>query len=135
MNRKIALPFYLAGMGIASSMAGYFFVKTEEAGDGWNTNLGQLMWALEKGMFVAGGIFAGLALLLCLIMFNFAQAVALYICIALGLGGGIAIGKVTEYFTSFDFGPVQSIKDRGVTGPATVVIQGMSCICQERESN
>merc|ERR1719446_180447 len=38
---------------------------------------------------------------------------------------GALIGKVTEYFTSFDFGPVMSIKDRGVTGPATVVIQGL----------
>ena len=33
--------------------------------------------------------------------------------------------QVTEYFTSFDFGPVISIKDRGRTGPATVVIQGI----------
>jgi len=32
---------------------------------------------------------------------------------------------VTEYFTSFDFGPVISIKDRARTGPATVVIQGI----------
>ena len=38
---------------------------------------------------------------------------------------GMLIGKVTEYFTSFDFGPVISIKDRGHTGPATVVIQGI----------
>merc|ERR1712137_1531108 len=30
-----------------------------------------------------------------------------------------------EYFTSFDFGPVISIKDRAYTGPATVVIQGL----------
>jgi inorganic pyrophosphatase len=37
----------------------------------------------------------------------------------------MAIGKTTEYFTSFDYGPVISIKDRGVTGPATVVIQGI----------
>merc|ERR1719217_70 len=42
-----------------------------------------------------------------------------------GLFAGVAIGKATEYFTSFDFGPVISIKDRGVTGPATVVIQGI----------
>jgi len=38
---------------------------------------------------------------------------------------GMLIGKVTEYFTSFDFGPVISIKDRATTGPATVVIQGL----------
>merc|ERR1719463_845738 len=49
----------------------------------------------------------------------------LYLCILIGLSAGAAIGKVTEYFTSFDFGPVISIKDRGATGPATVVIQGI----------
>jgi len=37
----------------------------------------------------------------------------------------MVIGKFTEYFTSFDFGPVKSIKDRGITGPATVIIQGL----------
>merc|ERR1719450_1775129 len=49
----------------------------------------------------------------------------LYGCIILGLFTGALIGKVTEYFTSFDFGPVISIKDRAFTGPATVVIQGL----------
>merc|ERR1719352_851026 len=49
----------------------------------------------------------------------------IYACIILGLVAGAAIGKVTEYFTSFDFGPVISIKDRATTGPATVVIQGL----------
>jgi len=45
--------------------------------------------------------------------------------VVIGLLAGIIIGKFTEYFTSFDFGPVQSIMDRGMTGPATVVIQGL----------
>merc|ERR1712061_621762 len=49
----------------------------------------------------------------------------LYACILIGLVSGMAIGKVTEYFTSFDYGPVISIKDRAATGPATVVIQGL----------
>ena len=46
-------------------------------------------------------------------------------CVLTGLAAGMIIGKFTEYFTSFDFGPVKSIKDRGMTGPATVVIQGL----------
>merc|ERR1712187_1077430 len=46
-------------------------------------------------------------------------------CIVIGMASGMLIGKVTEYFTSFDFGPVISIKDRAATGPATVVIQGL----------
>merc|ERR1719158_2041155 len=49
----------------------------------------------------------------------------LFGCIVIGLLTGMAIGKATEYFTSFDFGPTISIKDRGVTGPATVVIEGI----------
>merc|ERR1719409_1771730 len=49
----------------------------------------------------------------------------IYSCIVLGMLSGMLIGKVTEYFTSFDFGPVISIKDRATTGPATVVIQGL----------
>jgi Na+/H+-translocating membrane pyrophosphatase len=35
------------------------------------------------------------------------------------------IGQVTEYFTSYSFYPVKSIADAGVTGPATVIIQGL----------
>ena len=48
-----------------------------------------------------------------------------YICVLIGLACGMIIGKITEYFTSFDFAPVKSIKARGATGPATVTIQGL----------
>ena len=51
--------------------------------------------------------------------------ISIFYCVITGLIAGIIIGKFTEYFTSFDFGPVISIKDRGMTGPATVVIQGL----------
>ena len=75
-------------------------------------------------MYIAGGIFTGFAFIICVLFFSFGQALAYFLCIVAGLGGGMLIGKFTEYFTSFDFGPVISIKDRGVTGPATVIIQG-----------
>merc|ERR1719331_3390853 len=59
-------------------------------------------------------------------LFGFSGEMArVMLCVLAGLFAGVAIGKATEYFTSFDFGPVISIKDRGVTGPATVVIQGI----------
>merc|ERR1719271_1539008 len=56
---------------------------------------------------------------------SFGMGMKIYLCIIIGLGAGVAIGKITEYFTSFDYGPVKSITDRGQTGPATVVIQGI----------
>jgi len=77
-------------------------------------------------MYTAGLLFvmAAAAIVYCLFG-DEAQGWKLYGCIIIGLVSGMAIGKVTEYFTSFDFGPVISIKDRGRTGPATVVIQGI----------
>jgi len=43
--------------------------------------------------------------------------------------------QVTEYFTSFDYMPVMSIKDRGTTGPATVIIQVRLKGCEEKHSS
>ena len=41
------------------------------------------------------------------------------------LVAGIAIGKVTEYYTSFEFKPVKFIAENATTGPATVIISGI----------
>merc|ERR1719149_101994 len=67
------------------------------------------------GMYVAGGLFTALAYVGTVSMLG--MSINIWYC--------VVIGKFTEYFTSFDFGPVISIKDRGTTGPATVVIQGL----------
>merc|ERR1719158_1010099 len=107
-------------------MVGYFFVGTKEEGKGWDVKLKTLMFALEKGMFLAGFLFLGLAALVIYLLFgDDKEGWKIYGCIIIGFVAGMTIGKVTEYFTSFDYGPVKSIKDRGLTGPATVVIQGI----------
>jgi inorganic pyrophosphatase len=124
--RLLPFPFLLASVGVVCSFFGYLVVGTKEEGKGWDVHLGTLMWALEKGTYVADGLFVALAALLTYFMFD-GDTVGwkLFVCIVIGLVSGVAIGKWTEYFTSFDFGPVISIKDRGATGPATVVIQGI----------
>jgi H(+)-translocating pyrophosphatase len=118
----IALSFLLPAVGIICSIIGYFFVNTTQEGKGWNVQLGSLMWALEKGMYVAGGLFVALSYFAVQYL---TLPTSIWFCVVIGLLAGIIIGKFTEYFTSFDFGPVISIKDRGMTGPATVVIQGL----------
>ena len=59
----IALAFFLPAIGILCSVIGFFAVNTKEEGKGWNVQLGSLMWALEKGMYLAGTLFVGLAYL------------------------------------------------------------------------
>jgi inorganic pyrophosphatase len=124
--RLLPFPFLLASVGVFCSFFGYKAVGTKEEGKGWNVNLGKLMWALEKGTLVADVLFLALAAVLTWMMFG-DETIGwkLFGCIIIGLFSGVAIGKWTEYFTSFDVGPVLSIKDRGATGPATVVIQGI----------
>jgi len=120
--QAVALAFLLPAVGIICSIVGYFAVNTQEEGKGWNVQLGSLMWALEKGMYLAGGLFVGGSYVSCTYL---GLDLMIWVCVVIGLLAGIVIGKFTEYFTSFDFGPVISIKDRGMTGPATVVIQGL----------
>lgn len=118
----IALAFYLPAAGIIGSIIGYFAVNTKAEGQGWNVELGTLMFALEKGMYLAAAVLLAAAYGAVWVL---ELPVAIFGCVTTGLLAGIAIGKFTEYFTSFDFGPVISIMDRGMTGPATVVIQGL----------
>jgi H(+)-translocating pyrophosphatase len=126
----LCLPFWLSSLGVFCSIVGCFCVSTKEEGKGWDVKLSSLMWALEKGMYVAGFLFLAGAAGVIILLFgvdggNHHIGWRIYGCIIIGLFSGMVIGKVTEYFTSFDFGPVISIKDRATTGPATVVIQGM----------
>jgi inorganic pyrophosphatase len=127
VEERIMLPGFLAAVGIIASAVGTCAVSTREKGDGWNTNLGSLMFALDKGMWLAGALFLAMAYVTTDFLFQSQSDLTpkIFGCICVGLLSGILIGKATEYYTSFDWGPVKSIKDRGVTGPATVVIQGI----------
>ena len=49
----------------------------------------------------------------------------IYSCIIIGLLSGVGIGFSTEFFTSYEYPMVRSITEAGVTGPATVIIQGL----------
>jgi len=121
-KNAIGLAFALPAVGIICSIIGYFAVNTTAEGKGWNVQLGALMWALEKGMYLAGSLFVIASYFVTVYL---ELSLNIWGCVCIGLLAGIIIGKFTEYFTSFDFGPVISIKDRGMTGPATVVIQGL----------
>jgi len=123
----LAMPMWLAAGGLISSFIGFFFVSTKEKGDGWNTNLTALMFALEKGMYIANVLFLIFAAVIVILLFGpeSEEGWKMFCCVVIGLLSGMAIGKGTEFFTSFDYGPTISIKDRARTGPATVIIQGM----------
>jgi len=103
-----------------------------------------LMMALHKGTLSSSLLVCGFAALICYLLFDWSEyqenqqyyyaggpedkdseAWRIYGCILIGLLCGILIGVSTEYATSYSYYPVKSISNSGVTGPATVIIQGL----------
>merc|ERR1712203_296066 len=88
----ICLPFWLAGAGILTSILGFFFVSTKQEGKGWNVKLSSLMWALEKGMYLAAVSFIVLSAVLIYLLYGSAEeGWKIYGCIIIGLVAGAAI--------------------------------------------
>lgn len=118
---KITLPFWVAGCGILSSMIGYFAVGTKEG-----ASQKELLFALHKGTLVSSVFVIASCAALCGTLFeDEEEGWKVFGCIVIGLFAGVMIGQVTEYFTSYSFWPTKSITEAGITGPATVIIQGL----------
>jgi inorganic pyrophosphatase len=118
-----ALPIWIAGAGILSSVIGYFAVGASD-----NAGQKELMFALHKGTIVSSLVVLGGSAIIIWKFFEETSSVEgwkIYGCICIGLFAGVMIGQVTEYFTSYSYWPTKSITDAGVTGPATVIIQGL----------
>jgi inorganic pyrophosphatase len=117
-----ALPFWIAGAGIVASLIGFFAVgAADDAGQK------ELMFALHKGTIVSSIFVLGFSAIIIWQFFDSdnTDGWEIYGCICIGLAAGVMIGQVTEYFTSYSYWPTKSITDAGVTGPATVIIQGL----------
>ncbi|HEX2171442.1 MAG TPA: sodium-translocating pyrophosphatase, partial [Dehalococcoidia bacterium] len=111
------LPLSIAAVGIVASIVGTFFVRVGETPE-----LGALLNALRRGIYLAGALALILALGVVVttpeIHFNIFWAVLA------GLIAGIAIGYVTEYYTSYETRPTQNIAEATQTGAATTIITG-----------
>jgi K(+)-stimulated pyrophosphate-energized sodium pump len=119
---EIMLPFWIAAAGIVASVFGFFAVGTKDG-----ASQKELLFALQKGVIVSSILVIGFSAIICWQLFEGREERGweIFGCIVIGLIAGVMIGQVTEYFTSYSYWPVQSITDAAVTGPATVIIQGL----------
>jgi len=124
-HQLVMLPMGLAGAGILASIVGTFFVRTEDET--------KIHAALFRGLLVASGLLVVLAFLLTRGIQDVPNAagdftytgMGLFWAIVAGLLAGVAIGKLTEYYTAFEYKPVQSIAEQSETGAATNIIGGL----------
>ena len=107
-------PLILAAIGIVASIISVFFVNGKTSNPAKQLNL---------GTYISSAIVIVAALALSFAFFGDIKA---FIAVAIGLVVGVAIGKITEFYTSGDFKPVQEIAKQCETGSATCIISGFA---------
>jgi K(+)-stimulated pyrophosphate-energized sodium pump len=122
----LLFPLFVSGIGIVASLISLFFIrpKTEEKVEG----------SLKNALIIST-----LLMLVALYPFTMKMLPAsfmlgermftntgVFITLAAGLIAGLAIGLITEYFTSHRYSPVREVADASQTGAATNIIYGLS---------
>ncbi|KAJ50389.1 K(+)-stimulated pyrophosphate-energized sodium pump [Clostridium tetanomorphum] len=114
-NEGIIFPLLLASIGIIASVIGILFARGSKASNPQK--------ALNSGTYIGGIIVIISAAILSNNVFGNLKA---FWAIAAGLVVGMAIGKITEVYTSDEYNSVKKIAAQSETGPATTIISGLA---------
>ncbi len=118
--RGVMIPMIMAVIGVFASIIGTFFVRSEEKAE-----QKVLLKALRKGTYVSSIIIAVVAYPLIGMILGW-EHIGVYGAVLAGLIGGVIIGALTEYYTSATYKPTKDVAETALTGPATVIIGGLS---------
>ena len=115
----LVAPMVLAGVGVLSSILGTFLIRTKE-----NASQEGLLWSLRIGIYfssalVMAGAFYALS-------YTLGLSEGIFWAVVAGLVAGNIIGYFTEYYTSDTYKPTVGVSKSAETGPATVIISGIS---------
>jgi len=116
----VLAPMLIAAVGTLLSIIGIFLVRTKEG-----ATQKQLLHSLGFGVNISAVLIVIFSFLV-LKLLNIPDYPYIWGSIVIGLLAGIGIGQSTEYFTASSFKPTRKIAEASKTGPATVIISGMS---------
>ncbi|MBR3494666.1 MAG: sodium-translocating pyrophosphatase [Clostridia bacterium] len=122
-------PIAIAGLGLISCLIGLGYAAFKKMGDNPAHELDMATW-------ISAGFTVVLSLAATFIVFGGmdpqvmaeygwkAGVLSPWICVVLGLASGVAIGKITEYYTSTDYKPTQKLAEMATEGEAFVITKG-----------
>ncbi|GMQ81393.1 MAG: sodium-translocating pyrophosphatase [Rhodothermia bacterium] len=121
----VILPLVVAAVGILVSILGSFFVRVKEGGHPQK--------ALNTGEFGASIVMAILSYFIIVWIMpeswtvgdSSYTALGVYWAVLIGLGAGVLIGLITEFYTSTHNKPTYQIAKQSLTGSATNIIAGL----------
>lgn len=116
----VTVPMVMAAVGVLASIIGTFFVRSGEKAE-----QATLLAALRRGVFSSSIIVAIVSFFIIKYTLGI-ERIGVYYAVLSGLIAGIVIGLSTEYFTSDRYKPTRHVADTALTGPATVIIAGLS---------
>ncbi len=115
-----AIPLVIASIGVMASIVGSFFVRSKE-----DVSQKALLGALRRGTYFSAIVIAIASFFVVNNILGKGH-LGVYFSILCGLIAGLLIGFFTEYYTSDNYKPTKSIAESSETGPATVIITGLS---------
>lgn len=119
----IIFPLIVRGIGVLSSIFGANFVKS-----GQNSKSGNAMQAIFNGL-IASAVFS--SVLFFVVGFFYLQDIEggwwrIPVAVFVGVVLAIVIDRLTDHFTGSEAPPVKEIKKSADTGPATLILSGIS---------
>ncbi|NLI38289.1 MAG: sodium-translocating pyrophosphatase, partial [Clostridiaceae bacterium] len=109
----------MAAVGVIASIIGTFFVRSGEKAEQKT-----LLRALRTGVYISSALIFVVAFFL--VRSVFPDNLGIFWAIVSGLVAGNLIGFITEYFTSDTYKPTKRLAETSLTGPATIIIGGLS---------
>ena len=121
-------PLVMAGGGLLSCVIGLFIVSIRKMGNNPSKEL-------NLATYISTGLTVIICGVLCFLAFKNTDVdlaklnwklgwASPWICAILGIASGVAIGLITEYYTSGDYKPTQTIAEYATEGEAFVVTKG-----------
>ena len=118
-------PIVLAGAGLLGCLLGLGYAAVRKMGANPSRELNLATW-ISAGLTVAGGLAAARVIFAGVPLYGSFQLgwLSPWVSSVLGILSGIAIGSITEYYTSTDYRPTRRLAEIASEGSAFVITKG-----------
>ena len=124
-NATCVFPIVMAGGGLLGCLLGLGYASVRKMGDNPSRELNLATW-ISAGLTVVIGFFAALIVFKNVPLYDSFRLgwISPWLSSVLGIVSGIAIGSITEYYTSTDFKPTRKLAEIATEGEAFVITKG-----------